>query len=241
MSQALKELHDALLADRPDGTEHSAVDCQFCESEAPVEMASADDSTGGNVSEKTYTEAEYTDLSVKVSALEAQIAELTKAAKDEAIDARILEAKADLEAQVTDLQSKLDAAVLETETARTELADLNAFLESEAAASAEAAALEARRGERIAQVKEVASFPDEYLDENADRFAAMSDEAFTAALEDWKAIASKPKAKAEAADAGELVLDTAMTASRSTNTNTDTSVLRDVLALRQAGVDVRTI
>jgi hypothetical protein len=237
MSKVLKDLHDALLEERPEGVEHDSLNCPLC-GDVPVETASADP-TGGKVSdEKTYTEAEYTQLVAQVSSLEAQIAELTKAAEVEAIDARIAEAKADLEAQVADLQSKLDTAVLEAEASRTELDNVLSFLASEQAAAEEAAALEARREERIAKVKEVASFPDDYLETNAERFAAMSDEAFEAALEDWKTIAPKTE-KVE--EEGELLPSTAMTASRTTTTNTDKSLLREVMSLRDHGVDVRTI
>lgn len=239
MSKVLKDLHDALLQERPEGVEHDSLNCPMC-GDVPVETASAE-STGGNVSdEKTYTEAEYAQLVAQVSSLEAQIAELTKAAEAEAIDARIAEAKADLEAQVADLQTQLDAAVLEKEAARSELDNVLSFLAAEQAAAEEAAALEARREERIAKVKEVASFPDDYLATNAERFAAMSDEAFEAALEDWKAIA--PKADKAGEEEGELLPSTAMTASRTTtNTTTDKSLLREVMSLREAGVDVRSI
>lgn len=186
--------------------------------------------------EKTYTEAEYNQLAGTVSSLEAQIAELTKAAEAEAIDARIADAKAELEAQVAELQSKLDTAVLEAEAARSELDSVVSFLAAEQSAAEEAAAAEARKEERIAKVKEVASFPDEYLEANADRFAAMSEEAFEVALEDWKAIAPKSEKTEE-----ELLPATAMTAARTSTTNSDKSLLREVMGLRGAGIDVRTI
>jgi DNA repair exonuclease SbcCD ATPase subunit len=239
MSSVLKDLHDALLEERPEGVEHDALSCPLC-GDVPTETASAETTdTGGNVSdEKTYTESEYNRLAEKVSSLETQIAELSEAAEAEAIDARIAEAKADLETQVADLQSKLDIAVIEAEASRTELNDVLAFLASEEAAAEEAAALEARRDERIAKVKEVASFPDDYVEANADRFVAMSDEAFEAALEDWKTIVPK----AEKSDQDELPAVTAMVASRSTtNSNPDRGLLREVLNLREHGVDVRSI
>lgn len=236
MSKPLNDLHDLLLELKPEGSSHDEATCDFCLGVVNEVASASTDSSGGSVSEKTYTEAEFNALAGEVADLKGKLVELSAAAEASNVDARIAAAKAEVEAQVADLQSKLDAAVLEAEAVKTEKEAIVAFLEGEKTAAEEAAALLARKDERLAKVKEAASFPETYLAENADRFAAMSDEAFEAALEDWKAAGVK---KAEAASgAGEIPDATAMTASRSTD---GSNPLAEVLGLRFQGVDTRTV
>lgn len=154
-----------------------------------------------------------------------------------AVDARIAEAVAPLEAKVVELQTQLDAAVLE---AAAEKARADAF-EAEKVAAAEAATLEARKDERLAKVKEVANFPEEYLTANADRFVAMSDEDFEARIEDYRQIAAK------ATGTEGLPAKTALTATLDGGSGggagggKPTSAVRDLFAMRRAGVDPRTL
>lgn len=186
---------------------------------------------------KTY-EAEYKEASEKVAALEAQVAELSKAREAEEIDSKLAEVKAEADAQVADLQSKLDAATLEAATAREAHEAYVKEIEDFEAAKAAAEAFETAKAERIAAVKEAApALPDEYLTENADRFAKMDEEAFQASLDGFKAIASK----APAPKTGEIPATTAMTAARTTSDEGTGNPLRDVLSLRFSGVDTRTI
>lgn len=186
------------------------------------------------MSEKTYTEDEYNALVAKVTDLEAKVSELTAATETSATDAAIAAAKVELEAQIADLQSKLDTATLEAEAAKKSHDDLVGYLEGEAAAIQAASELDARKTERLAAVKEAASFPDEYLESNADRFAAMSDEQFAAALEDWKTIAPKSTSAKD-----DIPSTTAMAASRSNDSTPN--VLSEVMGLRFEGVDTRTV
>lgn len=231
MSTTLKSLHDRMLAEQPEDALHVASTCPLCT--PSVETASAN-LNGGLVAEpKTYTQEEHDALAAVVSALQAQVAELTAAGESSAMDAKIAAAVAQVEAQVTELQSQLDAAVLEAQAAKDERDTTIAYLTGERDAAEAASALSARRDERIAKVKEAASFPDEYLESNADRFAAMSDEDFEKALEDWKVIAPAPKPASSVIPAA-----TAMTAARSTDTP---SVLAEVLNLRFQGIDVRNV
>lgn len=185
------------------------------------------------MSEKTYSEADYAKLQGEVSELTAKVAELTKASEESELESRFSEEKAELEAQVADLQGKLDASVLDAENARTELTNIVSYLEAEDAAATELAAAEARKEERVDRVKEVANFPEEYLTENADRFAAMADEDFEKALEDWSKIAPKPEGETKAPE-------TAMESTRKP-ANENASLLRDVLGVRNRGVDIRRI
>lgn len=233
MGTDLREMHDKMLEAIPSGAVHDSSACPFCAT-SDLEIAN---STGGIVSEeKTYSEADMQSALDKVEALEAQVARLSQAAEDATIDSRITEAKAELESQIADLQSRLDTATLEAEAAKSELEAVTSFLAAEAAAAEEAAAVEARKAERVERVKEAASFPDEYLEQNADRFAAMSEEAFELALEDWKTIAPKREESSELPPA-----ETAMQGNRSVNTNSDINAMRSVLGARNLGVDVRSI
>lgn len=234
MSTALKAIHDELMERRPDDASHDAASCLFCS--PGVDTASAP-SSGGSVSDKTYTEEEYNALSSQVATLEAKVVELADAAKESVVDAKVAEVKAELEAKVASVQSQLDTTTIECEAAKNERDAIVAYLEAEVASATEAAEREAKRDERVAAVKDAASFPDEYLEANADRFVAMSDEAFEAAIADWKAVAAKAPAK----KTDETIPSaTAMTAARSTDSGS-TSVLSEVLGLRFAGIDTRTV
>lgn len=184
------------------------------------------------------TQEEFDALLAQVEELKGKVAELSTASVESQIDAKVAAATAELESKVTDLQTQLDASVLEAQAAKDEKESTLAFLAGVEAEATAAAELAQRKETRITQVKEVASFPDEYLEANADRFAAMSDEAFAAALEDWKTVAPK---KSETANGKkeEVPSVTAMTASRTTTETVNP--LREVMDLRFQGVDVRTV
>lgn len=190
------------------------------------------------MADKTYSEDEYSVLANQVEELTAKVVELTAAAGDAEVDSRVAAAKVEAEESIAALQAQLDTATVEAETAKQAHADLIAYLEAEQVAAAEAAALEVRKAERVAQVKEIASFSDDYVDAHADRWASLPDEAFEATLEDWKAIASK--APAAKSDEGDIPAATALTATRS-GTATKSSPLAEVLNLRATGTDIRTI
>jgi hypothetical protein len=234
MSTTLATIHDWMLEGKPEGASHDAPSCPIC---TPTgEVAGENTPNGGSVSDKTYTEDEYNTVLAKVTDLEAKVANLTAAAETSEVDVKVAAAKAELEAQIADLQSKLDTATLEAEAAKKENEKFTAWLAGEAEAAAQAAELATRKESRIAQVKEAASFPDEYLEANADRFAAMSDETFAAALEDWKTIA--PKGDSTTTNGKDDIPSTdALTAARSDTPN----ILSEVMGLRLQGVDTRTV
>ncbi len=229
----LRSFHDQLLALKPDDATHVPSDCPVCSGEN-VEVAS---STGGPVSDTKTYEAEYTEAIAKVSDLEAKVAELSATAEASTIDAKVAEAKSEAEAQVAEIQTRLDTATLEAEASKQAHEALVSYLDESAKAQVEAAEFETRKDERISQVKEAAPLlPEEYVTENADRFANMDEEAFTASLEGFKAISAKSPVPAKS----EIPATTAMTAARSNNGETS-NPLRDVLSLRGMGVDTRTI
>lgn len=188
---------------------------------------------------KTYTEDELrAAVEAAIGDLRTQLDALRASQEASDIETRIAtavsEATTPLTDQVTDLQTKLDAAVLDAQNEKAR-AD---GLESEKVAAAEAATLAARKDERLAKVKEVANFPQAYLDTNAERFAAMSDEDFEARLEEYRQIASKATGTE-----GGLPKVTALKAANEGGAGgkTTTSAVHDLFAMRRAGIDPRTL
>lgn len=173
---------------------------------------------GDTVTETTYTEAEFqAAVADALAPIRAELETLKASADAEAIEAKIAEIREAAEVQVAELEKKLDTAVLEAQAATEERDAVVAWLEAEAVATAEAAEIAARRDERLTQVKDVASFPAEYLEANAERWASMDTETFEALLADYAA-ASSAKSDEESEDKGSELDDalgeTAMKASR---------------------------
>lgn len=224
--QAIQEAHDLFLAEMPADATHDAATCAICAT-SPLEGAPVKSYTEDEL--RAAVEAGTADLRTELDGLRASAAEQETVAQTAT---RIAEEKAPLEAKITELQTALDAAVLE---AAAEKARADAF-DAEKAAAAEAATLEARKDERLAKVKEVANFPDEYLTANADRFVAMSDEDFEARLEDYRQIAAK------ATGTEGIPGTTALLATRETAAGSkSTSAVSDLFAMRRQGIDPRTL
>lgn len=223
---ALIALHDQLLAHRPDGATHDEETCPVCAG------ALGDDPEGGGWM-ATFTEEEVqaaVDKAVAeaTASLQSRIAELETSQQQQTLEQAVADAKAELEVQIADLQSKLDAAVLEAAQAKEANEAMQQAWDAEKQAAEEAAQLAARRDERLAKVREVAAFPDSYLEENADRFAALSDEEFAARLGEWAAISTKEPPKR-----------TAFTAARKEENGG--SALSSLRELRRANTDPRTL
>lgn len=236
MGNQLKTLHDRLLADKPDGAAHDESSCPLCALEAiDNEGTTFDDQPeGGSMSDdaKTYTEDDLkaaVDKAVAdaTSELNAQLSELKNSQEQAEIDKAVAAAQAEADEKIKELQSKLDAAVLEAETEKKAREELEASVEAEKKAAEETAALEAKKGERTEKVKEVASFTDEYIAENSERWALMADEEFDKCVEDWKVIASR-------VNGDSIPTKTAMTASRDEGGNSNSgSALSELKSLRK--------
>jgi len=224
---SLKELHDQLLAEKPPGAVHEPDSCPLC---------AMNDTGGAPVT--TYTEdelKEQVDKAVKKALkADAEAREATSADVAEAVAA----VQAGYDAEIAELRSELDLKVLEVTNAQLEVAAIKAWLQSEADAAAEFQLITARKAERLAKVKEVAAFPEDYLSTNADRFAAMSDEDFQVALDGWAAISSHHSG-------GDTIpTQTALHAGReSTNTGSTSSATKEIFALRRdfGRVDLSTL
>ena len=228
MSNQLKRLHDKLLEAKPEGATHDKQSCELCAETFDTDKGvSVDDQPeGGSMSEetKTYTENELQSAVAKAvdeatSELSTKLNELQNSLQQSDIDKAVAEVTAASEESIKELQSKLDVAVLEAETEKKAREELEAAIEAKEKAEKDAEELEAKKAERIDAVNEVASFPEQYLNENSERWALMSDDEFAKCIEDWKLVASKSND-----DDGAIPSKTAMTASREEggNTTTDT-------------------
>lgn len=218
-------LHDLLLANlREAGASHVEAECAYC-SQDPEEP----------VTTKTYSEAE---LAAAVEAAqtaqratsEARIAELEAAQSRTEVDVAVATALEAPTARIAELENSLAAAELAAATERDARQAVEAARAAEETAAAEAAAATARQGERVARVREVASFAEEtWLADNGPRWAAQSDDAFNAELEGFRTIIAKaPKVPARAGTG--VPRATAMTAAEQTAPPT-TSVLRELREL----------
>jgi hypothetical protein len=235
MDKGLKAMHDLLLEHAPDGVAHTP--CLLCDESVVTEQPGR-----GEMAEKSYTQE---DLEAQVAAavakatgpLEAQLNEL-KASKDQQEGQQAqTEAIAAKDTEIAELQSKLDTAVLEASKSAEDKTAIEAFWTKAVEDAEQAQALETRKGERITKLKEVVSFPETYLDENADRFAAMSDEDFAARLDEYAQVASKTEGdeKDKKVETEGKPAATALKASRQTQSTA--SAVAGLSALREARVN----
>lgn len=87
-----------------------------------------------------------------------------------------------LKADIAALQTKLDQAEAAKASAESKVSDVANYLEAVKTEADEAAALEARKSDRVAEIAKLVTFSDEYVTENADRWAAQSEDDFAATL-----------------------------------------------------------
>jgi chromosome segregation ATPase len=162
------EIHDALMAIKPEGVDH---ECAVCLPET------ADAKEEATLSDKTFTEAEH--YALLTDSVKRETAELESANKELSAKVEELSGKVDvLEAEKSALTTERDEAKAEFESFKS---DLQAKEEAQA-----------RKEERMAAMKAAAEhLPEDYFtDERALRWAEMSEEAFEVAVADL--IATKP-------------------------------------------------
>jgi len=233
---AAKQLHDELLQQMPEGAAHDAAVCPLCK-----EIDGGDVALEGGVQVSTFSKEELeAAVAEAVEPLNAKITELSATHEQAEIEAKIEEAKTPLQDEITELQAKLDAQVLETEAAKTEHTELVSLLETSEADRVAAEELASRRDERVALVKEVASFPEEHITANADRWASMDQAMFEAALEDWKLIGAKaPETKVDP----KVPAETAMLGGGEKKAPADEgfAAVREVMNMSIRGFDPRTV
>lgn len=192
----------------------------------------------------TYTEDELTEavkaaVDKATTEFRSKVAALEAAQQSTEVQEAVATAKAEytellaaLEAEKAEIAAKLDEAVITAESERQRADQLLAWLEGEATAEAERIAMETRKESRLAAVKEVACFPDEYLETNAERFAAMTDEDFEIALESYKTITA---AKGGSPAGGLIPAVTGLHASREDNGSKGTGALKGFMAQTRVG------
>lgn len=155
-----KELHDTLLAEKPEGASHEP--CVLCETDppAPTNRQTAEESKVGDT--RTYSQQEHE--AILTSAVEREVA---RASEDK--DARI----ADLESKVDVLEAEKAAAVKDKEDLESEFEDFKNKADRDREIAERAA-------EREQTIKEIASHlgDDYFTEERRKRWAEMADEQF---------------------------------------------------------------
>jgi hypothetical protein len=219
---ALKALHDQMLAEKPEGASHDEAECLICSNDGGEPMGDA------LFTEEEVKAAVDRAVAEATSSLTQKITELQQSQQSKALEDAVVEAKAEVQVEIDDLTAKLDAAVLEAQQAKEAKEALQTAWDSEKEVAEEARLFASRREDRVAKVREVECFPDDYVEQNADRFAAMSDEDFDARLEEWKALLDKDEP---------IPKKTALTASREGNGNSNTSMLGELRNLRRVFSD----
>lgn len=189
--------------------------------------------------DKTFTSEDLAAaVALAVQPLKDKITELEAKDAETETETKIAEARAELETKVSELQTELDVKVAEVEASKQELEDLKTSIEAEKTAAAEEAAREERKTTRLDEVKENASYSDEYLATHADRWASMTDDEFAGLIDDLKAAGVK---KGEKSD-DKLPSETKLNASsEKANKDEVKTHLGTVLDLRAAGFDARRI
>lgn len=173
--------------------------------------------------------------------LQTKLAELESVSKESEVGKAVADAVAPLNEQIADLQTKLDTATVEKAAADEAKAAVEAWWETAIAEKVEGDAAAARKDERLAKLKEVApEGAHAYLDENADRFAAMSDEDFTARIEEYGVVAKKEEAPATFIPAATALQAAREGGAGGAGTQTG-SMLGELSSLRRSLTDPRTL
>lgn len=235
MILTLKERHDQHLAQMPEGAVHDTDGCSICNPDLSVD----ENSTGGG-DMKTYTEEEFNAAVAEAvaplkAAAEAKVTEL----QSELDGLKASQAATEAEGRVAELQVELDKAEIRVADATKKYDDLVAFLEGERAAAAEAAEQAARSEARAEVLKASTPLADEKVAEIVDRFIAMDDEAFSAIVEDYKAVSAAAPAGEQASEKEEIPAETAMSNVR--DEQATEKGFGSVFSARNHGVDVRSI
>jgi len=229
---SLKEKHDELLENMPEGASHDKENCPFC------------NPSGGGDEMNTFTEDELNTavaeaLAPVKEAAEAEISRL----KDEIAelsDAQAADEAAEVEERITSLQTDLDKAEARASEAEARVEEILSWLEEQATLAEIAEYLTAVRAERTELIRSAAHFSDEYIDANIDRWSSMSDEAFAALVADMEAI--KEASKGSLQETSEHSDDKPPAETAFENTRSDSKPVSAglVWSARRDGIDVRT-
>jgi chromosome segregation ATPase len=178
-----QQVHDALLATKPEGVVHEPCDLCTDPLENTKEVAQVADD------KRVYTEVEH--LALMADAVTRETAELS-------------EAKGELETKVSELSQRVDVLEAEKAALETAKAEVEAKFEEFQTEVERAQAVEAAKKDRLEKVKAAnEQLPDSYFtDERIQRWAEMTEEAFASLIDDLSAAAVAGPAKETAAFAG---------------------------------------
>ena len=231
----LKEAHDALLAEMPEGESHDQASCHLCNEELVPEK---DSNERGEM--ETFTKDEL-DAAVAeaLAPIQAELNSIKTAQAEGEVAEAVATAQAEAKELVEAAQAELDLKVIEAAEAARLYAELVSYLESVSAqevADLEAAAL---RTQRLEAIKEVASFPEDHIEKNLDRWVAMDEDTFAAQLETWSLLSTP---KEESASDDSKLAETAMQNLRKDESGTSSikGGFQAIKNARAAGVSIRT-
>lgn len=228
----LKALHDRLLDLKPDGAEHDKSTCSLCALEV-IE----DTTPGGSMPEAFSQEDLDAAIAAATGPLQKRLGELEGQVQESEVGRAVAEATEAKDAEISRLQQAVDAAEAARTAAENKLSETEQFWTDSIAAQEAAVELAARKGQRVAEASEAGVFSEDYITENADRFAAMSDEDFKARMEEWRLIA----AKAGDTPAPPAPARTALVAAAQPSHPDANKVLSYIGELNQRRVDPRTL
>ena len=233
----LKEAHDDLLAVMPEDETHDMANCLLCNEDIIPEK---DSNERGEM--ETFTKDEL-DAAVKaaIAPIQAELDSVKEAQAKGEIAQEIADAQAVAAELVAAAQAELDLKVLEAQDAVQRYSDLVAFLEAQDAQAEADAQMAALKAERLEAIKELASFPEDHIEKNLDRWVAMDEETFAAQLETWSLLSATKNDSAEA-NVDSKIAETAMSAVRP-EANGGSSIKSGIQAItgaRAAGVSIRT-
>src|ERR1019366_6937792 len=177
-----KAIHDVLMANMPDDAVHDAKTCVVCSAEPE----------GGKVPDgkETYTAEEMqAALDVATTPLLQELARYQSAENTAVVEAAVAAAKAELEGRIDELQADLDLAVLGKQAATDEFATYKADAAAKEKEDEDAKGWDAKKAARTKDAIEIASFPEDYVAANADRWTALTDEVWEERKAEWAAIA----------------------------------------------------
>lgn len=184
---------------------------------------------------ETFTQEDL-DAAVAASTvpLQQRLNELEAQVQESEVGRAVAQATETKDAEISKLQQQVDAVEAARTAAEHKLVETEQFWADAIAAHEATAELAIRKDQRVAEAKQAGVFGDDYIEENAERFAAMSDEDFSARLDEWRLIAAKAVGDTPAPARTALVASAAPT-------QTATSNLSVITELRGKRVDPRTL
>lgn len=201
MDRRAIELHDEALELMPEGASHDEVSCPICVEKSSLKEGNHNDDSSsdedepeeGKMSgENTDTLSKETHDALLRTAVQDATAALTRdnEALTEQVEALTSERDeasgkvSTLEGEVARLNDELDTTQVELSAANEKVEEL----ESDIAQRDEEAQIREVAQERAKQVRNLKLFPDEAIDERAERWARLSDEEWAERLDEWKGI-----------------------------------------------------